>query len=231
MKSKRESIFNAFYLAGFLGLSVNFFYCASTSQVQDRDKVSVVDEEEKKEQDIDVDQDDQTITEIEDQKDQNDQDDQSITDKTGEGDDEVVVEQEEEDLSGHHKKRHARKRSNNLVFEAFDKGETDPSKDQLVYYRIVLNREPAAKTESGLFFQIKDAELKVPPGRYHLYLERWYMYEDKNRGIMEYRRANNIWQMRSPVYLDIDGDIDEYLIMFGYDHDKKEFYFEISTVP
>ena len=146
---------------------------------------------------------------------------------------ELTIEEEEkqeDDGQLHHKKRKARKKSNNVVFESADRGTTDPSGDKLVYYKIILNKELAAKTESGLFFQSKPAELELPPGRYLVLLERWYLYESEEQEVREYRRANNIWQMQAPVYIDIPENIIESVLYFGYDHDQRKFYLEISTL-
>ena len=115
----------------------------------------------------------------------------------------------------------------NVFFNCIDKGKADPSEDKTIYYKIYLDRELAAKTTSGLFFQKKKLSLRLSAGRYLFFAERWYLEESGDNEIPEYKRANNVWQMK-PMYIDIPEGQDSFEMTFGIDHDTKEFYYKIE---
>jgi hypothetical protein len=115
----------------------------------------------------------------------------------------------------------------NVFLESIDRGNPDPADDRTIYYKIYLNKEVAAKTTSGLFFQRKKLSLNLPRGRYLFFAERWYLEESSEEEVPEYKRANNVWQMK-PVYIDIPGTPEFFKMTFGIDHDKKVFYSEIE---
>jgi hypothetical protein len=116
----------------------------------------------------------------------------------------------------------------NVVFIAIDRGSSDPADDKTVYYKIYLNKELVLKTSSGLFFQKKSASLTLEPGRYLFFAERWYLDEDPEIEVPEYKRANNVWQMK-PVYLDVPEPPQNIKAVFGIDYDKSGFYLDIMT--
>ncbi|MDH4201022.1 MAG: hypothetical protein OEV66_11690 [Spirochaetia bacterium] len=115
----------------------------------------------------------------------------------------------------------------NVFFESQDKGSANPEEDIQVYYKIFIDKELAAKTTSGLFFQKKKLELHLAPGRYLFMAERWYLEESPESEMPEYKRANNVWQMK-PMYIDIHENSEPFKMIFGIDHDKKEFYYKIE---
>lgn len=117
----------------------------------------------------------------------------------------------------------------NFFLEAVDKGSSDPKDDRVVYYKIFLDKEIAAKTSSGLFYQKKKTSLYLAPGRYLFYAERWYLEEaGESSDIAEYKRANNVWQMK-PMYIDVAEDTKKIKFTFGFDHDKQEFYYNMES--
>lgn len=122
----------------------------------------------------------------------------------------------------------------NVVLESQDRGAANPEEDRTIYYKIFLDKELAAKTTSGLFFQKKKLSLHLTPGRYLFFAERWYLEESSDNEVPEYKRANNVWQMK-PMYIDVLESPDTLKIIFGMDHDQKEFYFKIEgksdTIP
>ena len=117
--------------------------------------------------------------------------------------------------------------SDNVFLESRDKGVVDPEEDRTIYYKIYLNKEIAAKTSSGLFFQKKKLSLRLSPGRYLFFAERWYLDESPESSMREYKRANNVWQMKL-MYIDIPEGGEPFKMTFGIDHDRKEFYYEIE---
>lgn len=115
----------------------------------------------------------------------------------------------------------------NAQFESMDRGKSDPLEDRTVYYKIFLDKELTAKTPSGLFFQRKKLDLHLSPGRYLFFAERWVLEESAEGDVPEYKRANNVWQMK-PIYIDIPENPQLFKMIFGIDHDNKEFYFKIE---
>ena len=112
---------------------------------------------------------------------------------------------------------------NNVRFEAVDIGDANPSLDKTVYYKLYINKELTTKTPPGLFFQNKKVSLNLSKGKHLLYVERWQLEKRNNNDLPEYYRANNIWQMKSPMYMLIPNrGITN--IQFGYDHAKRSFY-------
>jgi len=111
----------------------------------------------------------------------------------------------------------------NIRFESVDIGDADPKLDKTVYYKIYINKELTAKTPAGLFFQKKNFKLNLSEGKYLFFAERWQLEKRKGHELAEYYRANNIWQMKEPVYLKVTpGGITK--VHFGYDHDQRKFY-------
>ena len=117
----------------------------------------------------------------------------------------------------------------NVHLESQDRGIAKPEEDRTVYYKIFLDRELAAKTSSGLFFQKKQLNLHLNFGRYLFFAERWYLEESSESDVPEYKRANNVWQMK-PIYIDIPEKSELFKMIFGIDHNTKEFYYEIKGV-
>lgn len=115
----------------------------------------------------------------------------------------------------------------NIFFESQDRGTANPEEDRTIYYKIYLDKELAAKTTSGLFFQKKKLNLHLPAGKYLFFAERWYLEETPENEVPEYKRANNVWQMK-PVYIDIPENPETFKMTFGIDHDIKEFYYKIE---
>ena len=111
----------------------------------------------------------------------------------------------------------------NVRLEAVDIGDADPKKDKTVYYKIYINKEILAKTPAGFFFQKKSVKLNLEEGKYLFFAERWQLEKRKDVDLPEYYRANNIWQMKAPVYLTVkQGQLMS--VKFGYDHGKRKFY-------
>ncbi|MDH4263734.1 MAG: hypothetical protein OEV78_11875 [Spirochaetia bacterium] len=119
------------------------------------------------------------------------------------------------------------KKHENVFFESQDTGSANPEDDRTIYYKIFLDKELVAKTNSGLFFQKKKLNLHLDAGRYLFFAERWYLEESNENDVPEYKRANNVWQMK-PIYIDIHDDPETFKIVFGINHDVKEFYYKIE---
>jgi len=117
----------------------------------------------------------------------------------------------------------------NLYINSIDRGEVNPDQDTLVYYKIFINKELSAKTEAALFFQSKKNSFRLPEGKYLFFVERWELEKrtgDDGETVQEYRRSNNVWQMGSPIYVEIFKDKSFVDINFGYDHSARLFYLE-----
>jgi len=115
----------------------------------------------------------------------------------------------------------------NVHIIAIDHGNTDPSKDRNIYYKIFIDREPVAKTTSGLFFHKKRVSMKLETGRYLFKAERWEL-DTQNKEMPEYRRSNNIWQMPEAIYIDVP-DRGALEIQLGYDHSARSFYLKTNA--
>ena len=118
-------------------------------------------------------------------------------------------------------------KTENVFLESQDRGSSNPEDDRTIYYKIYLDKELAAKTSSGLFFQKKKLSLRLDPGKYLFFAERWYLDDSSGDDVPEYKRANNVWQMK-PIYIEVPEKPDTLKIIFGMDHDHKEFYHKIE---
>ena len=115
----------------------------------------------------------------------------------------------------------------NLLLTATDR-KAEKTSHQLVFYKIYINDELAAKTPSGKPLDAKLARLTLPEGEYIVFFERWELPEPKNEGANKkrYLRANNIKQMNEPVSIKIINSSKAMKVQFGYDFELKRFYHE-----
>lgn len=120
-----------------------------------------------------------------------------------------------------------------VTFISMDRGES-PSAPSAVFYKIYINDELATKTESGGSFEKKRAELKLPPGVYLVFSERWELQGASSGATSgatagtekKFIRANNIKQMKEPLELVIGEKGAKVEIYFGFDYSERSFYIE-----
>lgn len=118
----------------------------------------------------------------------------------------------------------------NLLITAVDRGSVKPSADRQIYYRILIDRQFAGKTEPGLFFQKKSAGFIVPVSKVLLSVERYRLESGADEDVLkEYRRSNNIYQLPEGIYIDIpqEGRVE---VTTGYDHSSDKPYIEKKLI-